>query len=217
MSWAWYHYMGFACLLICIGACVLHFIRLVRLGKPKELSEKSGSIPRAEVYSYTVAMFPREKESCYLHLPTYIGGVLFHIGTFIGLFLFLVFFFVEPALFREWLLLAIAVLLVCLYLVVSAISGIALLLKRLLLKKLRTLSTLDDYLSNLLTTSFQIVTAFYLYFLNDAATYYYIFASILLLYLPVGKLRHAVYFFAARYQLGFFYGWRNSWPPKKQK
>jgi nitrate reductase gamma subunit len=125
---------------------------------------------------------------------------------------------VDPALFHEWLLsIIVVVILVPLCLVVSAICGISLLLKRLLMKKLRTLSTWDDYLSNLLTTFFQVVTAFYLIFLSDAATYYYIFASILLLYLPVGKLRHAVYFFAARYQLGFFYGWRNSWPPKKQK
>jgi hypothetical protein len=200
-----------------MGACLWHFFRLIRLGKPKDLSEKSGNLLRAEAYSYTIAMLPKQKESAYLHLPTFIAGILFHVGTFIGLFLFIVFFFVDPALFREWLVLAIAVLLVSFYLIISAVSGFTLLFKRLLLKKIRTLSTMDDYLSNFLTTLFQLATAFYLIFPDDAAIYYYICASILLLYLPVGKLRHAVYFFAARYHLGFFYGWRNSWPPKKQK
>jgi len=45
---------------------------------------------------------------------------------------------------------------------------------------------------------------------------YYVTAALLLLYIPVGKLRHLVYFFAARYQLGYFYGWRGSWPPSKK-
>lgn len=213
----WYQYLGLACLLICIGACTWHFFRLIRLGKPKDLSKKSGSVFRAEAYSYTVAMLPKQKESVYLHFPTFIAGMLFHTGTFISLFLFIVFFFVDPELLREWFIFALAELLVSLFLAVSAVSGISLFFKRLFLKKIRTLSTLDDYLSNFLTTLFQVFTAFYLIFPNEAATYYYIFASMLLLYLPVGKLRHAVYFFAARYQLGFFYGWRNSWPPKKQK
>jgi nitrate reductase gamma subunit len=213
----WYQYVALASLVICIVACTWHFIRLVRLGKPKDLSKKSGNVLQAEAYSYTIAMLPNQKESVYLHVPSFIAGVLFHVGTFISLFLFFVFFFVDPLLLREWLILALAVFFASLFLVVSVISGLALLFKRILLKKIRTLSTWDDYLSNFLTTSFQFFTAFYLIFPDAVATYYYLFASILLLYLPVGKLRHAVYFFAARYQLGFFYGWRNSWPPKKQK
>ena len=44
---------------------------------------------------------------------------------------------------------------------------------------------------------------------------YYIITTILLLYMPVGKLKHLVYYFSARYHLGFFYGWRNVWPQKK--
>jgi nitrate reductase gamma subunit len=46
---------------------------------------------------------------------------------------------------------------------------------------------------------------------------YYFISIILFLYLPFGKLKHAVYYFAARYHLGFFYGWRNTWKPKKEK
>ncbi|MDR1459742.1 MAG: hypothetical protein LBI60_05980 [Bacteroidales bacterium] len=213
----WYQYLSLAALFICLSVCVWHFFRLIRLGKPKDLSQKSGSVIRAEAYSYTLAMLPAQKESAYLHVPTYIAGILFHIGTFISLFLFFVFFFVNPLLFREWLILAIAVILISLFLIISAACGLFLFFKRLFLKKIRTLSTLDDYLSNLLTTSLQLVTMFYLMFPNVVAIIYYLLTSILLLYLPVGKLRHVVYFFAARYQLGFFYGWRNSWPPKKQK
>ena len=209
--------MALACLAICFFACLWHFVRLVRLGKPNDLSQKSGSVAKAEVYSYTTAMLPNQKESAYLHIPTFTSGIIFHIGTFISLALFIVFFFTNTDIFREYLILAILMLLMLLALMLAAISGFSLFLKRMFSKKLRALSTIDDYLSNFLTTLFQIFTGFYLIFGEMFAPYYYISASILLLYLPVGKLRHVVYFFAARYQLGFFYGWRNSWPPPQKK
>jgi len=212
----WYQYLSLGCLLVCLCACTWHFIRLVRLGKPKDLSKKSGNIPRAEVYSYTVSMLPNQKESAYLHIPSFTAGVFFHIGTFIGLLLFVVSFFISPEVLEGfhilniWLILA---WLMLLGLVAGIICGLLLFLKHFFSKTLRALSTLDDYLSCFLTTAFQAFTAIYLVFGDGFAPYYYILVSVLLLYLPVGKLRHVVYFFAARYHLGFFYGWRNSWPP----
>jgi hypothetical protein len=187
------------------------------LGKPKDLSKKSGNLARAQLYSYTAAMLPAQKESAYLHIPTFTAGIFFHAGTFLSLLLFVVFFFASPMLFRNNLALAILVLLLSLGLAVSTVCGFSLLLKRIFSKKLRDLSNFDDYLSNFLTTIFQLFTAFYLIIGNSFDVYYYIFTSILLLYLPVGKLRHVVYYFAARYHLGFFYGWRNTWPPAKKK
>jgi nitrate reductase gamma subunit len=41
---------------------------------------------------------------------------------------------------------------------------------------------------------------------------YFLHFTLLMLYVPVGKLRHLLYFFAARYHLGFFYGRRGVWP-----
>jgi cation transport ATPase len=181
------------------------------LGKPKDLSKKSGNIAEAELYSYTTAMMPNNKETAYLHIPTFISGIFLHIGTFISLLLFIIFYFIEPNLFPCWLIWASSAVLI-----IASCFGIALFIKRLALKKLRELSTIDDFISNLLATSFQIFTAIYFILGIPVEIYYYILASILLLYLPVGKLRHVVYFFAARYHLGFFYGWRNAWPPKLQ-
>ena len=211
----WYQYMALSCLMICFAACLWHFLRLIRLGKTKDLSRKSGNVAKAEVYSYTAAMLPTQKESAYLHIPTFTAGIFFHIGSFIGLILFVAFFFVEPEIFRVYLVLAILLLLLLIGLAVGAICGFGLMLKRIFSKKLRDLSTVDDYLSNFLTTLFQICTGFYMIFGDIFAPYYYVSVAVLLLYLPVGKLRHVVYFFAARYHLGYFYGWRNSWPPKE--
>ena len=209
--------MALGCLATCFFACLWHFFRLIRLGKPKDISQKSGSIAKAEIYSYTTAMVPNHKESAYLHIPTFTAGIFFHIGIFISLAVFIFSFFVDTEIFRHWLVLAILLLLLLFMLVLGAFSGFLLFIKRMFSHKLKDLSTIDDYLSNFLSTLFQLSTGFYLVFGEMFAVYYYISASILLLYLPMGKLRHVIYFFAARYQLGFFYGWRNSWPPSSKK
>lgn len=76
----------------------------------------------------------------------------------------------------------------------------------------------DDYLSNAFTTLFQVATVIYLLMPLQvcAVNTYYIVCAVLFLYMPVGKLKHLLYYFSARYHLGFFYGWRNVWPQKKE-
>ena len=72
----------------------------------------------------------------------------------------------------------------------------------------------DDYISNILISTFQLFTMFYLLAPGCCCmpTAYYVICILLFLYFPLGKLRHLVYYFSARYHLGFFYGWRNVWP-----
>jgi nitrate reductase gamma subunit len=154
-------------------------------------------------------MSPKIKESAYLHLPTYLAGIVYHIGTFLAIFLFIL------SLFNIWLSgwmmwIAAAVMLT------AGISGLAILIKRISKHELRSLSNPDDYISNVLVTAFQFIGSVAL-FEPAYLPVYFIVASLLLLYFPMGKLKHAVYFFAARYHLGFFYGWRNVWPPKPVK
>jgi len=152
-------------------------------------------------------MLPQNKESAYLHLPTYIAGVLFHIGTFLTLFIFVcqvVFYFVDitiPQILRQ---------VVAIILIPAIISGFSVLFKRVFSKKLKIISGPDDYISNLLTTSAQLFTAICLFF-PDTAPAYYIVMTLFFLWLPFGKTRHLLYFFFARYHLGYFYGWRGTW------
>ena len=77
----------------------------------------------------------------------------------------------------------------------------------------------DDFISTSLVTLFLLMTTLNLILPTVSAvnTIYYICSILLLLYLPLGKLRHVVYYFAARYHLGFFYGWRNVWPNHEKK
>ena len=202
-------------LAICFVLMLSHFIRIIRLGKPKDFSEKSGSVAKGVAYSNTVAMMPQNKESAYLHLPSYALGILFHIGIFSCMLIFVLSFF---DFFNQWIIndKGIHYLLPAVT-AVTAIAGLCLFIKRLINRNLRNLTNPDDYLSNGFTTLFQIATTLYLLMpaCNCMVNCYYIMAAILFLYMPVGKLKHVLYFFSARYHLGFFYGWRNVWPQKK--
>jgi nitrate reductase gamma subunit len=177
------------------------------LGLPKDYSHKIGDLKSAVSYSFIGGMNPLKKESAYLHFPTYTAGILYHIGTFVSAVLF--FFFLFDISLTSSLQLVPGCILIA-----SSISGIGIFLKRVFLKKLRFLSNPDDYISNLLVTMFQVLT-FFMLFTETVSPFYFILTGLLFLYLPLGKLKHSIYFFAARYHLGYFYGWRGVWPAKK--
>ena len=84
----------------CLCGLFVHFIRIVRLGKPNDMSEKSGDTTKGIVYANTTAMLPQNKESAYLHIPGYAAGMLFHIGTFLCLLTFLLSLF---PFFNRWI------------------------------------------------------------------------------------------------------------------
>ena len=203
----WYHFLSLIAFVLCVAALTYHLIRLIKLGSPNEYSRQRGNVTAAVAYSFLGAMDPRKKESAYLHLPTYAAGLLFHGGTFISIVLF-------PFLFANVHIGNILQWSVAGFLTLSMGSGIGILLKRIAIGKIRSLSNPDDYLSNLLVTLFQLATLLMMV-QEGFAAYYFISISLLLLYLPVGKLKHALYFFAARYHLGLFYGWRGIWPLRK--
>jgi len=148
-------------------------------------------------------MSPWKKESAYLHLPSYLAGVIFHIGTFISFFWVIVHALggSMPGSLEQVSLFA---------LIVTTACGLGIFIKRITLAKLRLISTPDDYFSNLLVTVFQGVSA-------AALTQGSLIPSLLgytgflLLYIPMSKLRHAFYFFLARFYLGVFYGKRGVW------
>ena len=198
-------YIAIAAAVYCLVSLFVHFVRVVRLGAPKDKSEPSGSVKEGVIYANTRAMMPDQKESAYLHIPSYATGMLFHVGAFCCLLFFVLSFF---PFFNN-----------------SNNSrgnycGIILFVRRLISKDLKPFTTPDDYISCGLVTLFQLMTTLYLCCstcCGSVTILYYISCILLFLYMPLGKLRHAVYYFAARYHLGFFYGWRNVWPNKEKK
>jgi nitrate reductase gamma subunit len=208
--------------------CLLHFFRLIKLGAPRDLSEPSGSVTAGVKYSITGAMLPSKKESAYKHLPTYTAGIVFHLGSFLVLLLFLLLFF--DAVWGFFFQHKIVSIFISTFLCITTGCGIGLIIKRISSKKLRPISNVDDYFSTIIVTLFHLISAllfsaftfhdiFHQYFTSEIHAgiicTYFIVATLFFLYLPFGKLKHAVYFFAARYHLGFFYGRRGTWPPSE--
>lgn len=203
----WFEWFAISSLIICVVSLIFHFIRILTLGKPNDLSTPTGTPKGAMPYAFTGSMSPTKKESAFLHLPTYLAGLVYHMGTFLSLFIFFLILFTIPII--DWLNMIIAG-----SLALSALSGFGILIKRMVNTKMRDLSNPDDYISNFLVSAFQLLTAYTLMFQSHMA-FYFVFAGILFLYIPLSKLKHTIYFFAARYHLGFFFGWRGVWPPKK--
>lgn len=209
MNMDWFHWVGGACFLFCLLICFVHAIRLVRAGRNEDFATPAGSIPDGIRYSFTTAMKPGHKESAFLHLPTYVSGLIFHLGAFF-----------TTALFVVWPLWdvgnhEIASIVMASVPAVGGMAGLGLLVKRMIKPLLRSLSTPDDYISNFLVTLFQLSAAVAL-FAPEFTPAFYVAGALLWLYFPAGKLKHAVYFFAARYHLGVLFGSRGVWQHPKQ-
>jgi hypothetical protein len=210
ISWMyWYHWITLGSLGFCLINSSVYFLRLIRLGKPRDFSSPAGIVATSIQYSFIGAMNPLKKESAFLHLPTYIAGIIYHLGTFLSIVLF--FLICADVNFPDILIFPINS-----FLLLSFACGTGMLIKRMVKKGLCDLSSPDDYISNLLVTIFQLMTGFVLGW-HRLYPFYFLLSSLLLIYFPLGKLKHTIYFFAARYHLGFFYGWRGIWPPKKIK
>ena len=97
-----------------------------------------------------------------------------------------------------------------------ALAGLGLLGKRVASKVLRGLSSPDDYVANLLTSVFASLAAVAA-FVPDARAAWLVAGAALLLYVPVGKIRHCLLFFPARYEMGRFFGRRGTFPPASRR
>lgn len=189
---------------ICFLSCLYHFFRTLFLTRPREYAKARGKVLPAVVYSFTGAMSPAHKETAYLHLPTYVSGLVYHLGTFLSLILVFLFVFgFYP--FKVWSVLFSA------FLAVSFLAGLFILVKRIVKRGLRLLSNPDDYISNVLVTllhGFVFVTLVW----HPFVPVLLVWTSLLMFYIPLGKLKHMVYFFTSRIYLARFYGKRGVWP-----
>jgi nitrate reductase gamma subunit len=161
------------------------------------------------LYSLTGAMMPWKKESARLYPASYILGVLFHLGSFLGFVWVAVLFFGAG-------LPAVLVSASALFLGLTATCGFGLLIKRITSPNLRYFSSPDDYFSNMLVTGWQVLIIGALRY-EIMLPALLVLTGVLLLYMPIGKLRHAVYFVPARVYLGLFYGRRGVWPARGRR
>jgi hypothetical protein len=208
----WYQIMAVISAFLCITLLTAKLVNLIKLGLPKELSQPNGSVKEGIIYSFTGAMSPKAKESAYMHLPTYLGGIVYHIGTFVSLLLFPFILFLSDKADRVPVMI---LYFVASALTISSMAGAGIMVKRIVTDNLRYFSSADDYISNILTTAIQVVTALMLIDAVDPVLYYTT-AALFFVWMPFGKTKHLLYFFFARVNLGYFYGRRGTWPPIKK-
>jgi len=207
----WYHILEWVASVICFGIFFGHFIRLISFGLPKDKAKTQGKTSAGIRYAYINSMMPQHKESAYLHLPTYTAGIIYHLGTFLSLLL-LIFSLIN--IWIGWKMPELLGWILGGCLLISTLCGLGVLIKRIVKQELRSFSNPDDYISNGLTTIFQAITALFIAFphLPAIEIVYFIISVLFLVWFPLGKTRHILYFFFARLHLGYFYGRRGTWP-----
>ena len=193
----------FASLFAVVSLSVLVF-KTFSFGRSSLHSEPRSQGGKGVLYVFGRGMMPWEKESAGKHLPTYLGGLVYHTGIFAALvYLASRVFSVELS--------ASLILIFRWGAAVGLLSGMALFLKRILLPVIRKISCPDDFAANLLVDVFLAFTVIRTY-VESFAPFYYLVAIVMLLYIPVGKIRHCFFFFYAKMLLGSFYGRRGVLP-----
>jgi nitrate reductase gamma subunit len=195
--------------LFCLVVLTVMVIRTFAFGKRPTYANPQGNRFSGVVYAFGQGMLPWEKETAARHIWTYIGGILYHFGVFAAM-LFLVTVLLRISLFNALLQI------VRILLVIGSVSGVALLVKRMLKPHMRFLSGGDDYLANVLVDLF-LLSALGATFQENASVVFFAIAIIIFLYIPFGKIRHCVFFFYSRILFGDFFGRRGVIPHPSNK
>jgi hypothetical protein len=182
----------------------LRYAETKRRVLPTDKSPIKGNISNGITYAFTKGMMPWAKESTRIHMLAYLRGIGFHIGIFsaIGGVIISPFWkYLDPLLLL--MLFWILILGACL----GAVGGIM----RIAEHNLRGLSLPDDHFAVWLTTLFIAMVGFAV--INDAFIIpMYIISALTFLYVPLGKIRHCLYFFFSRIFFGKFFGRRAVFP-----
>jgi len=192
--------LALAAFLFAIGAFILRWRWTEQRPFAADRAPARGSPGRGVLYAFTFGMAPWAKESTRRHMLAYLRGVGFHVGIFAGLAALLAspWWSLAPDAFR-WLL--------ALVIGLGAAFGFVGEVMRRVEHNLRALSTPDDHASVLLVSIFLAATAGAL--LSPAwLTAMYVTAALMLVYAPLGKIRHCLYFFFSRRFFGLFVGRR---------
>jgi hypothetical protein len=164
-----------------------------------------GSARRGITYALGRGLLPWEKESARRHLATYMAGIIYHTGVFCA-------FAALAALVVGLPLPRLIVFLLRLGLAAGLASGTGLFVKRAALPLARALSRFEDYAANLFVELF-LALALAASFDSRVTASFLALSAILILYIPLGKIRHCLFFFRTRIHFGRLMGIRGVLPP----
>jgi hypothetical protein len=196
--------LALAGLLAGLFGIYLRYTETKRRTLPTDKSPIKGNISHGITYAFTKGMMPWAKESTRIHLIAYLRGIGFHVGIFTAIGTVIISPFwdsLPPLLF---------LVLFCI-LLIGAVLGAAGGIMRIAEHNLRGLSLPDDHFAVWLTTLF--ITVAGLAVINDSFVIpMYIISAITFIYIPLGKIRHCLYFFFSRIFFGKFFGRRAVFP-----
>jgi nitrate reductase gamma subunit len=148
-------------------------------------------------------MLPRHKETIRLHPMEFAVGLLLHAGAGLAL-LGVGFSLIGIGFGLSWFRALRPVL------GLALVCGLGLLVRRAVSRNLRAISTLDDYLAILSICGFLALAGIVT---RPSVERLLLYAGALLVYLPLGKLRHVLFCPVARGDVGLRLGHRGVYPP----
>jgi hypothetical protein len=193
--------LAVAALIFSVSALAWRWIGITRRPLKKDLSTPKGSPQKGVLYAFTMGMMPWTKETVRKNWFPYVRGVAYHGGIFVGLAALLA----SPwwSLLPEWLHWAVAVVTGG-----GVILGLLGNIMRLIEPQMRAMSTPDDHVSVLLVNLF-LATVCISLLASGWVPVMYVVSAIMLIYIPLGKIRHCIYFFFSRFFYGQFVGKRD--------
>ena len=186
-------------------ALLFQLVSARRIGR-KDYSVRAGSPIKGVIYNFTWAMLPSHKETMRLHPYLFAVGVLMHIGVILAIVEILLLLVYPDMIFISPIVIGVTF-------GIPSLCALFLLLRRVFSVNLRSMSSIDDYLSVLITLDFLLAALAHGFGLTGSGVFM-VHAALLFFYLPFGKLRHAAFCPVARAEFGALLGYRGTYPAK---
>jgi hypothetical protein len=198
-----------AAAIFCITAFALRLRTFTRLTLPGDRSTPKGDPAKGVAYALTLGMMPWAKESTRRHALAYLRGVGFHLAVFISLGVLLL---------SPWLGQVPSPIRTGLAILTGSGALLAFLgfISRFAEKSLKALSTPDDYFAVLLVSMFLAAAMLAVENLS-LLPLFYMTSALVFVYMPLGKIRHCIYFAFSRMFFGKFFGRRGVFPHSQQE
>jgi len=193
--------LALVALVFSMSAFASRWAQMQKLPFAKDRSIPKDSATKGILYAFTLGMAPWSKESTRIHMLAYLRGIAFHVGIFAGLAAFLAspWFETIPLIVRVVFAILTGF---------GAAMGVVGALMRVVEHNLRAISTPDDHASVWLVTIFLAAMTIVL-----GATAFvpamWVIAAAMLVYAPLGKIRHCIYFYFGRLFFGIHIGRRG--------
>lgn len=179
-------------------------LRLRTGSTPALRAPARGSASAGIMYAFTEAFAPWAKESASRHLPSYAAGIAYHLAVFTALGTLVHSLFGAP-------LPPVANATAALVVAAGLAAGTALLVKRCADPRLRAISVPEDFFANALV-DLMLAAALASALRPQTLPSFQIVGAALLIYAPLGKLRHMLFLLTSRRALGATLGRRGVRP-----